>query len=155
MVPCKITLQYYRHCQLREQLPTALPTNAVHSEEEHSMYRLQSKHSDLASIWDQWFGEGIFADEYGGINGRNQLHGAKWRQHIDKTEYSRHNRLVKGVISCAASTNKQPQEIVGEWEPMFLSAGKSVGKLVNGLQKLGLLKVGAKRGKSASARANL
>jgi hypothetical protein len=77
--------------QLREQLPTALPTNAVHSEEEHSMYRLQSKHSDLASIWDQWLGEGIFANEYGGINGRNQLHEAKWRRHIDKTEYSRHN----------------------------------------------------------------
>jgi hypothetical protein len=77
-------------------------------------------------------------------------YGAKWRRHIDKTEYSRHNRLVKGVISCAASTNKHPQEIVGEWKPMFHSALKSVGKLVNRLQKLGLLKVGAKRCKSAS-----
>jgi hypothetical protein len=117
-----------------------------------SMYRLQSKHTELTSVWEQWFGEGSFDDGIGGVNGRNVLRGAKWRKHLDNTEYSRHNRFVKGVLATSNQRNCPPEEIIAEWQPYFIAAGKSVGKLVLALQSQGLLAVGAKRGKSAAAR---
>ncbi|CAB9527252.1 hypothetical protein SEMRO_1965_G308250.1 [Seminavis robusta] len=117
--------------------------------EDHRDYALTLKHSCLQDVHDEWFGSGKFADDaFGGIDGRNRLHGAKWRKHLDNGLFSYNKRLVEGVMYQSKLRKCQPDEVIREWEVLFEKQSFSVGNMVKYLQSQSLLKVGKPRGAS-------
>jgi hypothetical protein len=55
----------------------------------HKSFRMVKKHKTLADMWNEWHSTGPFADDIGGIKGRNKQLGAKWRKHLEAQHYSR------------------------------------------------------------------
>jgi ribosome assembly protein YihI (activator of Der GTPase) len=125
-------------------------TSRQSSPENHCRYRMQMKHPSLASVWREWFGLEEFEDEYGGINGRNKMFKAKWRQHLNGTSYSKVSQLIKGVNAYAVSNRLQPEAVIAEWEGIFTACKHSVNNMVKALQDLGKLKKLKQRGRVAT-----
>ena len=115
--------------------------------EHHANYRMSSKYDALKQIWNEWFGLEEFDDGLGGITGRNELHGPKWRYHLNKAskgKYSYHNKLIKGINQFSRLEKCQPelQVTIAQWEIHFSDCGKSAGSLVKFLQKQKLIPKG-------------
>jgi hypothetical protein len=45
------------------------------------IYHLRSKHQNLQSLYNEWYGLDEFDDGLGGIPGRDQCYGRRWRRH--------------------------------------------------------------------------
>jgi Transcriptional activator of glycolytic enzymes len=106
-------------------------------------FRMKAKHNSLRDLWDEWFGLNEWSnDEYCGVAGRNERFGAKWRKQakaLDKSQYSRTNRLIVAITNVSTMRNCQPDDIVLEWEPLFQQSRFSVANLVRGLQELNMI----------------
>jgi hypothetical protein len=122
------------------------------SPEVHATYRLPCYPLALSEVWDMWFGTGKFADDYGGIHGRNKKHGSTWRKHLKQKQYSRLHQIIQGAIAYSKERNISPKEVLAEWEPLYDDCGQIISKLVSALQGLGKIKKAAIRGRCASAR---
>ena len=118
---------------------------------DHSRYKPSMKHTSLMSVWNEWFGREEFKDDYGGINGRNMLHGSKWRKHINATAYSKLSQLIKGINQYAAEQRKPPEDVMEEWNPLFVESKYSVSNFVKAMQALGKFKKLKPRGSIARA----
>ena len=118
---------------------------------DHSRYKPSMKHTSLMSVWNEWFGREEFKDDYGGINGRNMLHGSKWRKHINATAYSKLSQLIKGINQYAAEQRKPPEDVMEEWNPLFVESKYSVSNFVKAIQALGKFKKLKPRGSIARA----
>jgi Transcriptional activator of glycolytic enzymes len=115
-----------------------------------STFRMKAKHNTLTDLWQEWFGLGEWEDEFGGVAGRNEKFGAKWRKEakaLDKSQYSRTNRVIVAVSSSAHARGLQPEDVVAEWEPVFSACKQSVANLVRALQELNILPKKKARGK--------
>lgn len=63
-----------------------------------SRFYMRPRHTtSLSDLIAEWFGTGIYHDDYGGISGRNKLNGSKWRKHFPSQQYSRTKRIVLTV----------------------------------------------------------
>ena len=113
---------------------------ATGSPDDHCRYKLSMKHASLTSVWNEWFGFDEFKDDYGGINGRNKLHGSKWRKHINATAYSKLSQLIKGIQQYAGEHNMRPEDVIDEWNSLFVEAKLSVSNLVKAMQASGKFK---------------
>jgi hypothetical protein len=98
------------------------------------------KYPSLASVWNEWFGLEEYQDEHGGINGRNKKHGSKWRKHLQGTSYPKVAQLIKGINAYALDNQQQPEEVIAEWEGIFMASKRSVNNMVKALQELGKLR---------------
>lgn len=145
-----------RMTQLAWQTPSQSKQSTVStrtttsSPDEHSRYRMQMKHPTLLSVWKEWFGLDEYYDEFGGIDGRNKLHGTKWRKHLNGTSYSKVSQLIKGINANAETNGMQPESVIAEWEGIFTACKHSANNMVKALQSLGKLKKLKQRGKIVS-----
>jgi hypothetical protein len=101
---------------------------------------MKPKHSNLKSLYKEWYGLGEFDDSFGGVDGRNKMCGSKWRSHIDCQHYSRPMRVVQAIDGFSW------REAVNELEPVFQEANKSLANMVKKLQEKGIISKGKTRG---------
>lgn len=127
-------------------LPVNLPATMDSAASDHSGYRMTPNHSSLMNVWNEWFGLDKYEDDFGGIEGRNKKFGSKWRKHLQQSSYSRNCRLIKGISDYAKEQNCQPEEVIAEWEPLFVSCKSSVANMVRALQKAEKITKKASRG---------
>jgi hypothetical protein len=107
---------------------------------------MKPKHSNLESLYKEWYGLGEFDDSFGGVDGRNKMYGSKWRSHIDRQHYSRAMRVVQAIDVTAKANGSSWREAVNELEPVFQEANKSVANMVKKLQEKGIISKGKTRG---------
>jgi Transcriptional activator of glycolytic enzymes len=101
-------------------------------------------------VWNQWYSIDQHGDVYGGISGRNDPFGAKWRKRLDKQHYSRINRIVKAVSGYAAEKVIAFDEALNELEETYSTCNKNLQKFVDLMQSNGYLAKGACRGRKVA-----
>jgi hypothetical protein len=84
-------------CPQSSPLPTPTMDLSNHDRdqaelEKHKMFMLKPKHNALVDLMLEWVGVG-----YGGIEGRNNKFGARWRKQITCYIYSRTELTIKGI----------------------------------------------------------
>jgi hypothetical protein len=107
---------------------------------------MKPKHSNLESLYKEWYGLGEFDDSFGGVDGRNKMYGSKWRSHIDRQHYSRAMRVVQANEMTAKANGCSWSKTVNELEPVFLEANKSIANMVKKLQEKGIISKGKTQG---------
>ena len=64
--------------------------------EEASRYKFVSRHTNLCGLWNEWHGLGEHSgDRCGGVLGRNQRFGSKWRK--DEPKPKVHSRMKLSI----------------------------------------------------------
>jgi Transcriptional activator of glycolytic enzymes len=116
-----------------------------------TLFSMKTKHRYLKSMYNEWFGLGEFDVGMGGVHGRNQIHGAKWRRHINDTQYSRTKRVVQAIQKLAKDSGMSDEEAVEHFQPLYEESKTGLCKMNENLVKLGLLKQGKSRKRKASA----
>jgi Transcriptional activator of glycolytic enzymes len=96
----------------------------------HSNFRLQTKYNNLCEVWNQWYGIDQHGDVYGGISGRNDQFGAKWRKHLDKQQYSRINRIIKAVSDAAEKEIALDEALLTNWKKPTVPATRTSRSLL-------------------------
>ena len=116
---------------------------------ESSSYRMVKKHTTLDDMWDEWHGTGKFADDIGGIQGRNKHFGAKWRKHLEGQQYSRTKLIVEAIAKYAEINKLSTREACAVMNAWYTSApiALSITKMKQLCIDKGLLKKGKQRGK--------
>ena len=112
---------------------------------------MKAKHQTLRSLYEEWYGIGNFEDSEGGINGRERKHGSTWRPHINRQKYSRASRVVAGIETVVKRNGGTWQDAVELLEPMFASSNQSPAKMVENLQRAGILRKGKPRGSKSKS----
>lgn len=126
---------------------THVPVRNQNDRAEHANFIMVHKHQSLSDLWDEWYGTGKFADELGGIEGRNKTYGSKWRKHFkDKQLYSRTSRVVQAIKALSKQEHTHELETIANLEEMFKRNNRSVANLVVEFQKQGLLATRKPRG---------
>lgn len=99
------------------------------------------KHPSLLSLWNEWHGLDQFADEYGGVKGKEEQFGSKWRKGIvNPQHFSRTKRVIAAIYVKAESENVRPMEVVASWEEIFTKNSKcSVSNFVKELKNAGYI----------------
>lgn len=116
-------------------------------ENPYLVYTMCAKHKSLVDLIDEWYGDGAFDDGSGGIKGRDEQFGTKWRSHINKQLYSRSKRVVTTLHDIANLENKRVKEVALEYNDLFVQKKCSVSNLVVEFQRRGLLRKKGARGK--------
>jgi uncharacterized coiled-coil protein SlyX len=125
----------------------------LQSHERHpvpAVFVMTTKHRDLNSLYNEWFGLDEFDDGEGGVHGRNQTGGAKWRKHIDVTHYSRTKRIVQAIQKLAKDGGMTDQDAIRQLQPLFEESNASLYTMTGNLVKLGYLKQGKPRKRRAN-----
>jgi hypothetical protein len=107
---------------------------------------MKPKHSNLKSLYKEWYGLGEFDDSFGGVDGRSKMYGSRWRSHIDRQHYSRAMRVVQAIDVTAKANGCSWREALNELKPVFQEANKSLDNMVKKLQKKGIISKGKSRG---------
>jgi Transcriptional activator of glycolytic enzymes len=115
--------------------------------ERHKKYRMKPKHRSLTDLYAEWVGEGDFADEFGGIEGRNKRFGARWRKQLVPYIYSRTERTVKGIRAFAVQEDITVYDACERMQEHFVKCKYSVANLVGYFTSVGLLTKKKPRGK--------
>lgn len=105
----------------------------------HSNYRMRIKHDGLDTICSEWHGLNEFADECGGIAGRDllfQKQGPSWYQHLNPMHHSRNKRTVEAIQKFAEQENASPFEACAVLQPAFEASKCSVGNFVKHCQAI-------------------
>lgn len=117
------------------------------------------RHQTLKNVWDEWHGLGLYHDCYGGIGGRDELYGAKWRSkknnpNIDSQHYSRTKRSIEAIKKKQEQDNLQwIEDAINELEDLYQKkCKKSVAKFVLACQDMGLLPKKKPRGKQSPSK---
>ena len=110
-------------------------------------FRMVPRHTSLQDLWDEWFGLSKHHDPLGGINGRNEKFGSKWRKHLNVQQYSRTVRVVAAVEQYAVDNSVPWGNALDDLEDSFEECKYSVSKMVLACQAKGLLSKKTSRGK--------
>jgi len=140
------------------ELPIATPpSQATEYSTDPSAYNMNIRHSSLTDMWNEWFGLGPYevkcGDIPGGIHGRNQLFGSKWRKHYSQAKYSRTQRIIKMISSMMEKTQPTPflEEVLEEVQKIYDEVGCNVSAMVERCQEMGLITKKKPRGKKRTA----
>lgn len=115
----------------------------------HASYRMRPKHRHLTSLYDEWMGIGEFLDEYGGIEGRNKTHGARWRKHITPHIYSRTARTVDGIRAFAEEQGMDIHDACATLQTHYEARKCSVANMVKYFMEINILDKKMRRGKQS------
>lgn len=120
-------------------------------------YRMVKKHKSLDEMWDEWHGTGRFADDIGGIKGRNKHFGAKWRKHIEGQHYSRTKCIIDALNNYAENNQLKVEEATAVMNKWFVDppVSSSLTKMKQLCVEKGLLKKGKLRGKQCKKQQQL
>jgi Transcriptional activator of glycolytic enzymes len=114
---------------------------------EGAKFTMKPRQNRLLDLWCEWHGIGDFADDLGGIEGRNERWKALWRGHLDKQQYSRTARVISGIKALAERETLDWEDAVEHLEGIFAQNKYSVYKLVEHMQEEKLLEKKAARGR--------
>ena len=107
---------------------------------------LDSTHSNVRSLYDEWFGIGKYENIPipGGLDGCMKRWKAKWRTEHQKQRVSRQHRLCEAVKRHASETNKTVDEVCEEWDRIYLGPKNKPGlnRLVQKLVEMKLIPKG-------------
>jgi hypothetical protein len=113
----------------------------------HASYRMRPKHRYLTELYDEWMGVGD-GDNYGGIQGRNEKYGARWRKHIPSQIYSRTARTVEALrIYAKTRHGGDVYAACRELQTEFEACKYSVANMVNYFIGISILDKKKPRGK--------
>ena len=116
----------------------------------HAMFRMVPKHLELLGLMHEWYGIGDYYDSYGGIEGRNKVHKARWRKkcHLNAMHYSRTERTVRAVEEYAKKNNDMDKFVAAErLQAVFqIDCKTSVTNFVLWAQEEGLISKSKSRG---------
>lgn len=117
--------------------------------EEQRSYRMVKRHLSLEDMWCEWHGTGRFADDVGGIKGRNKLFGAKWRKHLEVQHYSRTKCIIDAIKKHSDKNSLRIAETIAVMEAWWKEApvSMSLTKMKHLCIEKDLLKKGKMRGK--------
>ncbi|KAL3903292.1 MAG: hypothetical protein SGILL_010499 [Bacillariaceae sp.] len=110
--------------------------------DEASKKVIEGSHKSIASLWDEWYGLGEYADSFGGIEGREKTFKTKWRYKLhyrDRCRFSRNRRIVRAVKKLATDRQITLQESIDDMEARYATCNKSIGLLIIALQEEGTL----------------
>lgn len=116
----------------------------------HKTYRMRPKHQTLTDLYAEWMGTGDFMDEFGGIEGRNQKFGARWRKHLAPYIYSRTERTVKGIRAFAEEKRIDVYDACEQLQEQYKQCKCSCANMVSYFTTIGLLAKKKPRGKVTS-----
>ena len=123
-------------------------TSRERTEHDPSRFFLKPQHKQLVDLYQEWHGDGNFADEFGGVVGRNKQFGAKWRKHLDNTLYSRTNRAINAIKNYAEKeTMGDGEEAARRLQNVWEACNQKVANFVLKMTNDGYLKAGKPRGK--------
>jgi Transcriptional activator of glycolytic enzymes len=128
--------------------PEAQPAEAMNDAINHTQFRLTHKQKTLSDVWDEWHGIGKFADELGGVEGRNAKYVATWRGHINGMAYSRVMRTIKAIKFYAEEQNMDSFDACAELQGKFIECKLSLAKFVDRCKQDGLLPTLGSRGRN-------
>jgi Transcriptional activator of glycolytic enzymes len=132
--------------------PPATPTtNEEDDVDVHASYRMRPKHRNLTELYDEWIGAGDFADNYGGIEGRNKKYRAQWRKHIPPHVHSRTERTVEGIRAYAKQKGLHVYDACRQLQAEYEARKFSVANMVNYLINIGVLDKKKSRGRTTHA----
>lgn len=108
---------------------------------------MKPKHKSLLDLWCEWHGEAPFYDKHGGVVGRDEKFGTKWRKGMNPQQYSRTKRVVDGIMQKAKMEGKTCASAAVELDVLFQDEKCSVGKMVEAMKEAGLLEKKKPRGR--------
>ena len=98
------------------------------------------KHSCLMNLYNEWHGLQEFEDDYGGVGGREDRFGSKWRKGlVTPQQISRTKRVIVGIREYGIRQSLPSQQAVMQLEDSFAECKHSVKKFVERLQSMGLV----------------
>jgi hypothetical protein len=109
-----------------------------------------TRHKSLADLWEEWHGVGTYYDAFGGIKGRDEKLGSKWRKHLNAQHHSRTKRVVEAIEKHSERFDSV-ETAIGFLEDLYqTTCKKSVSLMVTACQAKGLLAKKKPRGKQSS-----
>lgn len=115
--------------------------------------RMQLKHPSLEGVFNEWNGLEEFEDACGGIKGREEAHGSKWRNQgtVNPQHFSRTKRVILGAEACAHWESVHVSEAVAMPEADFAQCKHSVANFCRPLICNGLIEERPKRAKKSKS----
>jgi Transcriptional activator of glycolytic enzymes len=162
-MPCDMEVEAIYETAINEMppVPTVSPeiSPAECPNEEEAPYRkaMIPKHQSLLGLWNEWHGLDDFADEFGGVLGREKQFGSKWRNKgkVNHQHFSRTKRIIQAIDYKCERDKMRPLEVIEEWEKQFSERSNcSVSNFVKTLKDLGYITERAPRYKKAKQQAN-
>ena len=101
-------------------------------------------------MWNEWHGKGKYADSHGGIAGRNDKFGPKWRKHLPTGHYSRTSRIIKMIESKSQVDGCSIEQTLAELQPIFVECEHRLAGMVAKCQELGYIMKQKPRGRKRS-----
>ena len=115
----------------------------------HAEKTMIVKHKSLKSVWEEWYGFGEHKDVYGGIQGRENRFGSKWRRNLVHSQhFSRVKRVITGIEAYAKTQSVHESVAVETLETTFEKLNFSLYNFFCFLQEEGYIVKCARRGKS-------
>ena len=113
-------------------------------------FSMVPNHKTLEDMWNEWHGEGKYADSDGGIAGRNKELGSKWRKHLPTQHYSRTSRIIKMIESKRQVDGCSIEQTLAELQPIFVECEHRLAGMVIKSQELGYITKQEPRGQKRS-----
>ena len=110
------------------------------------LFFMKPKHSTVKGLYEEWYGLESYADDLGGIHGRENSLPKSWRKHLNRQQFSRTARIVQVVDAVMAQNSCPYSQATETLEDLFAKSNCSVAKMVTNLQNAGLLPKGKPRG---------
>jgi len=127
-------------------------TNTTNMPQSITNHLLYSKHDNLQSVYDEWFGFGKFLNlpMSGGIDACEKMFGTKWRNKNSKHRISRQKRICM-AIQKRVDDGKTVEVACNEWDEIYVNeCNNSMEKMIHKLQEMDILPKSANRGRGSN-----
>jgi hypothetical protein len=114
-------------------------------------YTMKPKHGSFVDLLSEWIGIGDFQDDFGGIEGCNNLFGSSWRKHLSTYTYSRTERTIKCIRELATQNGIGEFDACRQLQDVYEQQRCSVKNMVDYFTTNGFLNKRKPRGKISKA----
>ena len=106
-------------------------------------YTMKQKHDSLSDMWDEWNVNGEFSDPDGGVVGRMEKYGKKWRSYpqvdVGSTQYSCTARIIAMLKLTAEENNWSIHMTIKSMQGMHDACKKSTTLFLRECQDRGFI----------------